>query len=60
MVKAGRETLKWFQAMGGYSMKLREAGFPLAWAAATFAPFDMIGDTLRGTKGIMLDMYRQA
>ena len=59
MVKAGRETLKWFQALGGYSMKLREAGFPLAWAAATFAPFDMIGDTLRGTKGIMFDMYRR-
>jgi uroporphyrinogen-III decarboxylase len=23
------------------------------------APFDVIGDTLRGTKGIMLDIYRQ-
>jgi len=23
------------------------------------APFDVIGDTLRGTRGIMLDMYRQ-
>jgi uroporphyrinogen-III decarboxylase len=25
----------------------------------TKAPFDVIGDTLRGTKGIMLDIYRQ-
>ena len=24
-----------------------------------FAPFDILGDTLRGTKGIMLDMFRQ-
>ncbi|GAH37558.1 unnamed protein product, partial [marine sediment metagenome] len=28
-------------------------------AGPTKAPFDVIGDTLRGTKGIMLDMYRQ-
>ena len=59
MKKAGEETLKWFGALAGYVKKLREAGFPLACAAATFAPFDMLGDTLRGTKGVMLDMYRR-
>jgi uroporphyrinogen-III decarboxylase len=26
--------------------------------ALTFAPFDAIGDTLRGTKGVMMDMFR--
>ena len=25
----------------------------------TIAPFDILGDTLRGTKGVMLDMYRR-
>ena len=59
MRKAGEETLKWFGAFGGYVAKLKEAGFPLAWAAATFAPFDVLGDNLRGTKGVMLDMYRR-
>jgi uroporphyrinogen-III decarboxylase len=35
------------------------AGFPQFWFAAAKPPFDLIGDTLRGTKGIMLDMYRR-
>jgi uroporphyrinogen-III decarboxylase len=34
-------------------------GVPNILGGFTKAPFDTIGDTLRGTKGIMLDMYRQ-
>jgi hypothetical protein len=59
MKKAGEETLKWFGVMVPFLMKLRQAGFPIFLGAATFAPFDMLGDTLRGTKGIMTDMYRR-
>jgi hypothetical protein len=33
-------------------------GFPSTMGAITVAPFDAIGDTLRGTKGIVMDMYR--
>ena len=33
-------------------------GAPGVYGAITFAPFDMLGDTMRGTKGIMLDIYR--
>ena len=33
-------------------------GAPNIYGALTFAPFDMLGDTMRGTKGIMLDIYR--
>jgi uroporphyrinogen-III decarboxylase len=37
-----------------------ELGFPpMASGAFCKAPFDTLGDTLRGTKGIMMDMYRQ-
>ena len=32
--------------------------FPLLWGLSK-APFDIIGDTLRGTKGILMDIYRQ-
>lgn len=39
--------------------KLVMMGFPPWSGSLTEAPFDVIGDTLRGTKGIMLDMYRQ-
>jgi len=34
-------------------------GFPAILGGFTKAPFDSLGDTLRGTKGIMLDIYRQ-
>jgi uroporphyrinogen-III decarboxylase len=38
---------------------LAALGFPAVLGGFTKAPFDVIGDTLRGTKGIMLDIYRQ-
>lgn len=33
-------------------------GFPMTMGMLNVAPFDAIGDTLRGTKGIMMDMFR--
>lgn len=33
-------------------------GFPGIFGGFSKAPFDAIGDTLRGTRGIMMDMYR--
>lgn len=38
--------------------EMTDLGFPLACGAITLAPFDLVGDTLRGLRGIMLDMYR--
>ena len=38
--------------------EMADLGFPLACGAITLAPFDLIGDTLRGLRGILLDMYR--
>ena len=38
--------------------EMANLGFPLACGAITLAPFDLIGDTLRGLRGILLDMYR--
>ena len=34
-------------------------GFPGPFAHMSLAPFDFIGDTLRGTRGILMDMFRQ-
>ena len=31
----------------------------MAFASTTQAPFDTLGDFFRGTKGLMLDMYRR-
>ena len=33
-------------------------GFPPYAGSATKAPFDILGDTLRGTRGVVVDMYR--
>jgi len=59
LLEAGSEALKWAGYMGAFGKEITELGFPAYQCAATKAPFDILGDTLRGTKGIMLDMYRQ-
>ena len=59
LFEAVAEALKWAMAMGGSDLELKSSGFPNILGGFTKAPFDVIGDTLRGTKGIMLDMYRQ-
>jgi uroporphyrinogen-III decarboxylase len=38
---------------------LRAEGFPSLRGGMAVAPFDCIGDSLRGTSGVILDMYRQ-
>ena len=37
---------------------MNELGFPHMFGGTAYAPFDYFGDNFRGTKGIMLDMYR--
>ena len=43
---------------GAFVGEMTELGFPLACGAITLAPFDLVGDTMRGLRGIFLDMYR--
>jgi hypothetical protein len=59
LFEAGAEALQWIGAIGGADGALATFGFPNILGGFTKAPFDVIGDTLRGTKGIMLDIYRQ-
>jgi len=59
LMEAGGEALKWAVTVGGLEGELATLGFPQIIGGFTKAPFDAIGDTLRGTKGIMIDMYRQ-
>jgi hypothetical protein len=59
LLEAGDDALKWIAVVGSFDKEMPELGFPAYQAGPTKAPFDVIGDTLRGTKGIMLDMYRQ-
>ncbi len=59
MKKAGEETLAALPHIVGNLERLKAAGLPTYFASATQAPFDTIGDYFRGTKGLMIDMYRR-
>lgn len=59
LASAGDETSRWSDVMGQVSVKIMATGLPAFAGGLTKAPFDVIGDSLRGTRGIMLDMFRQ-
>ena len=59
LFEAGAEALKWATAMGMSGGELTSLGYPNILGGFTKAPFDILGDTLRGTKGIMMDMFRR-
>jgi uroporphyrinogen-III decarboxylase len=58
LIEAGEETLRWFDAVRRISAAIRGEGYPTFSGGFTKAPFDVIGDSLRGTKGVLLDMFR--
>lgn len=50
----------WFKYLGDYREKMKtQFQIPLAYGGFAYAPFDMIGDSLRGTTGILTDLYDQ-
>jgi uroporphyrinogen-III decarboxylase len=60
LLKIGKEVSRWNKIIRKLSRRGMEMGFPaLGWSTVTKAPFDTLGDTLRGTRGIMKDMYSQ-
>lgn len=57
---AAQETAKFLGAMGQIAAVTQgQMGLPGTLSGFSKAPFDYIGDTMRGTRGIMLDMYRR-
>jgi hypothetical protein len=56
---AGEECQAWAGAFFGLVGQLLAEGFPGTLGHMSKAPFDVIGDTLRGTKGVVTDMFRQ-
>jgi hypothetical protein len=57
MREAGNEATRLATYSLRFAERLKKEGFPLQFGAMTQAPFDTLGDYLRGTKGLMLDMY---
>jgi uroporphyrinogen-III decarboxylase len=58
-IDAGKELAKFRQAVVEIMKEAQAAGYPPLHGGFAHAPFDLFGDTLRGTRGIMMDMYRQ-
>ncbi len=59
LFEAGQEAMKWAMAIGEMSQIGLAAGYPNIWGGMSQAPFDMVGDFLRGTRGIMMDMFQR-
>jgi hypothetical protein len=58
MMEAGNELMKVLGAIGQTMGMIAAEGFPSMGLNIVKTPFDYLGDTLRGTKGILMDMYR--
>jgi hypothetical protein len=59
LMEAGNELMKMLGVVGQTGAMIAGAGFPgMAYNIAK-VPFDYLGDTVRGTKGILTDMYRR-
>ncbi len=58
-IKAGEEWETWQKSVFAINLEARSRGFSGFRGTMATAPFDIIGDSLRGTQGVILDMYRQ-
>jgi uroporphyrinogen-III decarboxylase len=59
LMQAGDEAMVWFNAVVGVTLEIISKGYPLFVGGFSKAPFDVIADSLRGTQGIMVDMFRR-
>jgi hypothetical protein len=59
LMDAGQECANWMKVITEISEVTLARGTPYEVGGLAQAPFDMIGDTLRGTKGVMMDMYQR-
>jgi hypothetical protein len=59
-LEAGQAALEWVEAIAAIDNGIiGSLGIPSFLGGMTKAPFDIIGDTLRGTRAVMMDKFRQ-
>jgi hypothetical protein len=59
LIEAGKEIAKWAKSVGEVSREALAEGYCSMGGGMAGAPFDNLTDVLRGTQGIVMDMYRQ-
>lgn len=59
-LEAGQATMEWISAVGPIDGEsIATLGLPNIIGSFSKAPYDILGDTMRGTRPIMMDMYRR-
>ena len=59
LAKAAQAVAGWYGQVFPTLGRLTTMGFPGYFGGASKAPFDILGDTLRGTREVIIDMYRR-
>jgi hypothetical protein len=59
IIDYGIEMESWDKPFIEFNREGLEAGYPSMMGGQSHAPFDILADTLRGTRGIVKDIYRQ-
>jgi uroporphyrinogen-III decarboxylase len=59
LLDAAQEASQWLDTLKKIGIAANEKGVPSFIGGRSRAPFDFIGDSLRGTKGVMIDMYKR-
>jgi uroporphyrinogen-III decarboxylase len=59
LIAAGKEMVAWREAVGEVNRAALGEGLPSFGGGMGGVPFDNLSDVLRGTTGIVMDMYRQ-
>jgi uroporphyrinogen-III decarboxylase len=60
LAEAARESLAWLMTTGAAGADAASRlGIPSSMGGLAKAPYDILADTLRGTKGIMIDRFRR-
>jgi uroporphyrinogen-III decarboxylase len=59
LVDAGQEAQRMVNRAAKFVEELAAMGYPIGQSASCPAPYDYFADYLRGSKGIMIDMYRR-
>ena len=55
----GAQAGELYAEAAAFGREIEEMGFPLKISGVTTAPFDQLSDFLRGTMGVLLDIYSQ-
>ena len=58
LAEAGEESVKWLTALRKLVLGVLANGIPSMYGGFSKAPFDAIGDTMRGTMGVLMDLYK--